>query len=436
MLCTECHTSNAADYKFCRECGRQLPAPPADGTPEAQVEQLLSRAFHLVEQGSLPEAEAAAQAALAVDPESSSAHSVLALIYERQGKVPQAIQELELVLARNPASTVDRAKLEALRGNATTSFRRSRWTPQQITTISAVAAGIFVFGGGVAIITAQSQKGTQGTGTTTGALQPIRSAGTSAPTAITPARPLTPLPTPPTPLANRQMGPVAPAPPAAVGSAAPQVRAAPLLTAPQRSTPLRSPLAALPTPRGTGGSQQNPAGLPVAGIGEVVPLPQAPATAPGSAPAVTGVPIPTGPAVASGAVPAPPAAGEAAKPVDSAAEKPKKELLEPETGFIKIEPIGAAKESRGPVTTPKGPPPTISVAFASSGSGDDTSLEEAQRAQRNAQSAVRRSNADEAERQYRRAAELFETLARRGGSSAKQAREGLDACKKALASLR
>jgi hypothetical protein len=86
------------------------------------------------------------------------------------------------------------------------------------------------------------------------------------------------------------------------------------------------------------------------------------------------------------------------------------------------------------VSAPKGPPPTISVDFAGGGS-EDGSLEEAQRAQRNA-NAARRSNPDEAERQYRRAAELFEVLARRGGSASRQAREGLDACKKALASLR
>jgi hypothetical protein len=121
--------------------------------------------------------------------------------------------------------------------------------------------------------------------------------------------------------------------------------------------------------------------------------------------------------------------------VDSATEKPKRELLEPDSGFIRIEPIGAARETRAVSSVPKGPPPTISVDFASGG-GDDASLEEAQRVQRSAVNAARRSDSEEAGRQYRRAAELFEILARRGGSASRQAREGLDACRKALASLR
>ena len=439
MLCTECHTSNAADYKFCRECGKRLPAPPADGTPEAQVEQCLSRAFTLVEQRSFAEAEASAQAALTLAPDSTSARSVLALIYERQGKVPEAIRELELVVARNPASTVDRARLEALRGRSSTSLHRSRWTPQQITTLSALAAGMVVFGGGIAVIMNQNQSGTPDTNNS-GTLQPIRSAsapplsgapsgtpsgttGVGVPTGK--ALTLTPLPTPPTALSGRPNGFMGPLPLAATGPAIPQVKAAPLLTAPQRSH-----MSVLPAPR-PNPTAQNSSGLPAAGIGEVVPLPQAPATAPGAVPA-SGAPVPAGPAVAANASGAP---VEPVKPADSAAEKPKKELLEPETGFIKIEPIGAAKESRAPVAAPKGPPPTISVDFVGGG-GDDTSLEEAQRAQRNAQSAAQRLANNEAERQYRRAAELFEVLARRGGSTAKQAREGLDACRKALASLR
>jgi hypothetical protein len=109
--------------------------------------------------------------------------------------------------------------------------------------------------------------------------------------------------------------------------------------------------------------------------------------------------------------------------------------LEPETGFIKIEPLKGAGENRANPAGPAKPvAPSISVDIASSG-GDEAAIAEAQRAQRNAFNAARVANLEDAERHYRQAASLYELLVKRGGSSARQAREGLEACKKALAAL-
>ena len=108
--------------------------------------------------------------------------------------------------------------------------------------------------------------------------------------------------------------------------------------------------------------------------------------------------------------------------------------MEPETGFIRIEPISGGKDTRATVGAPKGPPPTISLNFAAT-EAEGATLGDAQRAQRSGQS-VRQSNPAEAERHFRQAIGLFEILVRRGGSTGRQAREGLDECRKALAALR
>lgn len=440
MFCAQCHNPNAADNKFCAECGVPLTAATTvAGSPE--IVQLVSQAFTLLEHGDRVQAHASVDAALALDPNNTSAHSVRSILFEREGKIADAIRELEWVVARNPQSGIDRAKLEALRGNPTTSFpRKKRWTSQQIGIASAVTAGLVVFGGGLAAINQPSpsrSEGTRGQGAT---LQPA--SATLPPATKTPVpiglRPLPTLPNPPAPLASNLAGPPVPSPPrAALGNPA-----TPVFTAPGRQPLLRpsAPIGPLGMPQmSANGGKTGGTGLAPAAIGEVVPLPQAPALAPGG-PSVAAATLPPGtvPGAVSGAVTpgAPTQTPETPKAAEATEQKPRLEPLEPETGFIKIEPLKGAGESKG--ATPgvaKAAPPSISVNIASSG-GDEAAIAEAQRAQRNAFSAARVANLEDAERHYRQAASLYELLVKRGGSSARQAREGLDACRKALAALR
>jgi len=439
MFCVQCHNPNADDNKFCSECGVRLAASTAaSGSPE--ITELISRAFTLLEQGDLTQAHSVVDAAIALDPDNSSAHSLRSILFEREGKIAEAIRELELVVAQNPNSSTDRAKLAVLQGNVTTSFRQKRWTSQQITFASAAAAGLIVFGGGLAMISRSSSSHSEtnkaqsvGLNTAGSTLSPATAnAAPSGP------RPLRQLPTSPVPAVGTLQGPPVPAPvQAALGKPA-----SPIFSTPGRPGLLRpsAPIGPLGMPQmGATAGKPGAAGLPPAAIGEVVPLPQTPAVAPGG-PSVAAVTPPPAAVAGGAAVPGGPAGDVAAAPAaskaaGSAEQKPRVELLEPETGFIKIEPLKAAGDSRGANSgSTKAAPPSISVNIASSG-GDEAAIAEAQRAQRSAFSAARVANLEDAERHYRQAASLYELLVKRGGSSAREAREGLDACKKALAAL-
>src|SRR5947209_7456822 len=125
MICPGCNTLNLRDHKFCRECGRKLaPLPSQDLTvamaasaaatsDDVQVQRLLDEAFLAFDSGRLSDAALACHGALALRPESTAAHSMLGLIYERQGDLLDAIQQYRIVLDLNPTSHADRAKLEA-----------------------------------------------------------------------------------------------------------------------------------------------------------------------------------------------------------------------------------------------------------------------------------------------------------------------------------
>src|SRR4051794_12664917 len=113
MTCPTCHTWNLRDYKFCRECGGNLEAavpldpdaaPALAGRTEEDpaVQQLLEQAFGYMDAGQHQDALSTAQAALAIRPASTAAHSVLAVVYERQGKLSDAVQQLEIVLQLDP----------------------------------------------------------------------------------------------------------------------------------------------------------------------------------------------------------------------------------------------------------------------------------------------------------------------------------------------
>jgi len=82
----------------------------------ARVAELLDRAFAASEQDAVEDAILACQGALSLHPESATAHSLLASLYERRGDIPGAIAELEAVLRSNPDSEADREKLAQLKG--------------------------------------------------------------------------------------------------------------------------------------------------------------------------------------------------------------------------------------------------------------------------------------------------------------------------------
>ena len=128
MYCHECGTANTVDSKYCKECGtkindgyrtmmlsvQDLPVNQSDATLD-KLTRLLDMAFWHNEAGNRDAAITAAEAALAINPNSTTAHSLLGTLYEKRGDDARAIEHFESVLALNPDSAADAAKLDQLR---------------------------------------------------------------------------------------------------------------------------------------------------------------------------------------------------------------------------------------------------------------------------------------------------------------------------------
>lgn len=121
--CPKCGKESPDEARFCRSCGGKLGAETEEAvsqekalTPEQQSQRLLEEAFRLSEQGRILAAVQTCQQALALNPQSTSAHSLLGTLYERQGDRDRAIREYEQVLTLSPESTVERRRLNELMG--------------------------------------------------------------------------------------------------------------------------------------------------------------------------------------------------------------------------------------------------------------------------------------------------------------------------------
>ncbi len=126
MYCTKCGKLNPDSSRFCSECGTKLVAPPVQPPVEQEhaekpvidqdkILDLLFEAFRQFESGQPDEALKTCEQALKLNPSSTSVHSLLSVIYQRQGDVDRAISEVERVLDLNPDSAADRERLEQLR---------------------------------------------------------------------------------------------------------------------------------------------------------------------------------------------------------------------------------------------------------------------------------------------------------------------------------
>ncbi len=120
--CPKCGQDSPDQARFCRFCGNRLgtgagaEAVDPDLTPEQRAQRLLEEAFRLSEQGRILAAIQTCQQALQLNSNSTSAHSLLGTLYQRQGDRERAIREYEQVLALSPESTVERRLLNELMG--------------------------------------------------------------------------------------------------------------------------------------------------------------------------------------------------------------------------------------------------------------------------------------------------------------------------------
>ncbi|MFN3652433.1 MAG: tetratricopeptide repeat protein [Armatimonadota bacterium] len=357
LKCETCHTPNFDGDRFCRQCGISLSPPAASGDPrllaDGETERLLRQAFSLLDQNADEDALAQVHAVLAMEPDCAPAHSALSVILERQGKTKEARQALERAVELDPDCEADRERLEAL------SPRRSGapLTPVQLGLACAVPSAVLVLGVGLTLARGLQAAPPERAGEDR--LAPI--------SAVSPGN--TPGPvaeTPPAALAANT--PAASEPAANVPSGSVAFGAAPAVPPPvstRSSIPFGAGLAGgergsfprLPAPGETRPAEtrevtriglpevihqpRRPAGegLPPAGIGEVVPL-HAPPPAPQPYTQGGGAPVASGPAV-----PVPGPQGPAVGAPEQISEKPvaRRELPEPETGFIKIGPAGSAR---------------------------------------------------------------------------------------------
>lgn len=151
--CVSCGQGNLPDSRFCRHCGATFSAPapatPAAATPvvpsvavpavvaplvtpivddenlsSAEIDarrahHLLDRASSLSEHGDMAGAILACRQAVALDPNSPAAFSLLGQMLERHGDSGYAIAAYEKVLALAPDSALERDSLERLRAATT-----------------------------------------------------------------------------------------------------------------------------------------------------------------------------------------------------------------------------------------------------------------------------------------------------------------------------
>jgi tetratricopeptide (TPR) repeat protein len=126
MNCPECQTRNPIGSRFCRLCGTAL-AIQAGSLAEEEARQaelerareqgaeLLARAHKHLERHEADAAVPLVEEAVRLLPDSTAAHSLLALAYERAHRNDDAIRAMEKVVELNPDSQVDRDKLDRLR---------------------------------------------------------------------------------------------------------------------------------------------------------------------------------------------------------------------------------------------------------------------------------------------------------------------------------
>jgi hypothetical protein len=326
MVCLQCHTPNFRDYKYCRECGTRL--EPTDGASalddSAEVEALLQHAFSQLEQGEATKAMGTVQAALAHDPESPSAHAALGLVYERQGMISEAIHQFRVVLKLNPDSAGDREKLQQLLARSGQERRTGGITPARLAIGSAVAAGLLTFGVGLAVAKGNEKGGRRvemGQMPIGLPVQRPNSASKALPQTAILKPAFTPAPAPVTsaPLSTGSPG-------ASTVSMVyqPSVGPKPTNATPPPPWQLRKPQATSPN------------GLAPARIGDVVPLTRpdlTPYPAGGDKPQLTNTP----------------------HPVESRPHRT--EPLEPDTGFIKIEPVDKPASAQSATSNPGGGSP-------------------------------------------------------------------------------
>lgn len=134
MFCPDCGFETVEGSRFCKRCGKRLShgsnaiheellsaisssesldASQITGV-EHRIEQLLGDAMRCQSEARYQEALMICEAIIEVDSTNTSAHSMMAIVYEKMGKTALAIEQLRIVTQINPGSVADRIRLDEL----------------------------------------------------------------------------------------------------------------------------------------------------------------------------------------------------------------------------------------------------------------------------------------------------------------------------------
>lgn len=118
MQCGKCKSVNDDDSRFCKRCGQYLYQAENDKQkrPDEQIRvgELIYAAYKHKESGRIDEAILACQGALTLNDQSSSAHTLMASLYEMRGDMDLAIEEYRKVLQVEPGNLGVKEKISYL----------------------------------------------------------------------------------------------------------------------------------------------------------------------------------------------------------------------------------------------------------------------------------------------------------------------------------
>jgi len=152
MKCPRCAADNPETDRFCSRCGALLARPEAPAHDPQRAAELIEAAFQFSDRGELNEAISAAEHAVALNPRSTSAHSILGILLYRKGETERAIAEYRIVLALSPESSADRARLEDIMGRPHPPADR-RW---RIALVGSLAVLLALLLGTIVLLTRQT----------------------------------------------------------------------------------------------------------------------------------------------------------------------------------------------------------------------------------------------------------------------------------------
>lgn len=159
LTCTACGSRAALESKFCAQCGALIPLEDAQAA-KAEATRQLAEGQRLYAQGRAAEALLIAENLVQGSPDDVAALALLGDCLERTGRIDEALQTYERVVALEPTSALDRIRVSHLRRLAETSEPAAAGPDRRHAAWMALAATVLVMSVGSAIVVGNRQRPT------------------------------------------------------------------------------------------------------------------------------------------------------------------------------------------------------------------------------------------------------------------------------------